>query len=711
MTIQYIVKSLIRTFAVLSIISIAKAEEPYPLSSSEFDSRDLFISEYGEAYNSDKYLELFNPTNDTLNLSDYQLWQYVNGDVWPESTFDLSGVLFPQETYVIVNDLAIDGILHLADTASSFCSFNGDDAIGLAKKDTVTGDFFLIDVIGDPGEDPGDAWMVANDSSATKNSTLVRIPSYCSPNTNWLSSSENEWYVLPINIWNGIGIHEGCEIEGCTDVEAINYNPNVVHDDGSCSYTYIPGLIYYGTDNFIEYHAGNLPIIISAPHGGHFAPDSIADCGNCISSKDSYTQELIRYLKESIHQQTGCYPHVVINKLHRSKLEPNHDDSELSNFSDFTLQLWNEYQNFIDSASQKIENDFGKGLFLDFHGHAHTLQKIELGYLLSSSELQLSDSQLDLSDMQNESSIKSLANSSDSLSFSQLLRGQYSFGGKLEAMGFPALPSAVSPHPIVDTPYFTGGYMTRRHGSNEGGNIDGIQLELYSEIRWNPTSRIVFADSMAVLSLEYLEQHYFEDFSLSFCNNQTEGCTDSTAINYNPTAIIDDGTCNFYQTIDMPQGWSLFSTYIVTDNMNVPTILAPIIDKVVLVKNYLGAVYLSQWDFNSIGDLVYGAGYQIKTSQATTLELTGDYNAPEEAQIILPLGWSMFGYLRTQAADCSAVLESISSEIVIVKNSTGTAYLPAWDFNGIGHLKPGEGYRIKMNSTQILEFNSNLENY
>jgi len=80
-------------------------------------------------------------------------------------------------------------------------------------------------------------------------------------------------------------------------------------------------------------------------------------------------------------------------------------------------------------------------------------------------------------------------------------------------------------------------------------------------------------------------------------------------------------------------------------------------------------------------------------------------------QITLPFGWSIFGYLRTQAADCIAVIQSISNEVVIVKNSSGAAYLPSWDFNGIGNLKPGEGYQIKMNSTQILEFNSNLENY
>jgi hypothetical protein len=166
------------------------------------------------------------------------------------------------------------------------------------------------------------------------------------------------------------------------------------------------------------------------------------------------------------------------------------------------------------------------------------------------------------------------------------------------------------------------------------------------------------------------------------------------------------------QQIDLISGWSIFSTYLVLDNMDVAVALSPIYEDIVIVKDFQGLAYLAAWNFNGIGNLVYGAGYQIKTSQAATLELSGAYNAPEEAQITLPIGWSMFGYLRTEPADCIAVFQSISSdEILIVKNSTGAAYLPSWDFNGIGDLKPGEGYQIKMNSSQTLEFNSNLEGY
>ena len=166
------------------------------------------------------------------------------------------------------------------------------------------------------------------------------------------------------------------------------------------------------------------------------------------------------------------------------------------------------------------------------------------------------------------------------------------------------------------------------------------------------------------------------------------------------------------QQIDLVSGWSMFSTYLALDNMDVADALSPIYEDIVIVKDFQGLAYLAAWNFNGIGDLVYGAGYQIKTSQAATLELVGTYPPPEEAQIILPTGWSMFGYLRTEPANCNLVFNALNTdEVEIVKNSLGQACFFSWGFNGIGDLKPGEGYQVKMYSTQILEFNSNLDGY
>ena len=43
-----------------------------------------------------------------------------------------------------------------------------------------------------------------------------------------------------------------------------------------------------------------------------------------------------------------------------------------------------------------------------------------------------------------------------------------------------------------------------------------------------------------------------------------------------------------------------------------------------------------------------------------------------------------------------SVLEPITSSVVIVKDGTGIAYLPNYDYNGIGDLNQGQGYLIKL---------------
>ncbi|MGB8168224.1 MAG: hypothetical protein WCF18_12075, partial [Chthoniobacteraceae bacterium] len=40
---------------------------------------------------------------------------------------------------------------------------------------------------------------------------------------------------------------------------------------------FTPGKSYFGQDNYIEYIAGDLPLIISSPHGGREKPDEFPD--------------------------------------------------------------------------------------------------------------------------------------------------------------------------------------------------------------------------------------------------------------------------------------------------------------------------------------------------------------------------------------------------------------------------------------------------
>lgn len=280
----------------------------------------------------------------------------------------------------------------------------------------------------------------------------------------------------------------------------------------SYSQNFTPGEIYYDSTGYIEYRAGNLPIILSSPHGGDLKPDNVSDrdCAGCKYVKDRFTKEITESLYDDFVNTTGLYPHVIINSLHRIKLDANRGIGDAADGDPIAEEAWNEYHNFIDIAKATITEDQERGLFLDIHGHAHDIQRIEVGYLLSSSQLRLSDTELDTDILIEKNSIRTLVGDNiQNLSHSELLRGEYSFGSIMDDRGFPSVPSLSDPFPNADEPYFIGGYNIQRHGSiSNNGLIDAIQLELNSEIRFDSDLRELLITSLRASTNDYITLHY-----------------------------------------------------------------------------------------------------------------------------------------------------------------------------------------------------------
>ncbi len=290
--------------------------------------------------------------------------------------------------------------------------------------------------------------------------------------------------------------------------------------------TYIPGDVYFGDHGYIEYHAGNMPVVISEPHGGYLTPSTIPDrtCSGSVTQGDAYTEELAYELNDAIHALTGCYPHIIMNKLDRKKLDANDDYTTGACGNPLAEVAWQEFHAFIDSSEAYIVKTFTKGFYIDLHGQSHTKERIELGYLLYTNELQMSDSILNTIKYINYSSIRNLAKHNiDSLTHAQLLRGPYSFGSLLYDKGYPAVPSLTDPYPQTGDPYFTGGYNVAHHSSYQGGTIDGVQAECNYNIRANLSVRLKFVDSLAIVIRDYLELHYFQNYSQQPCINASIG--------------------------------------------------------------------------------------------------------------------------------------------------------------------------------------------
>jgi hypothetical protein len=270
---------------------------------------------------------------------------------------------------------------------------------------------------------------------------------------------------------------------------------------------YKPGETVYGSKNYTRFIVGDnlTPFILSSPHDGDLTPSNIPDRTQGVTVTDINVTDLTLRLADSIKKVTGLRPHVVINDLKRTKLDPNRSLSEaFLTHADATL-AYNDYHGFIKSALKIVSEKVGKGLYFDMHGHGHTKSRIEIGYLLSATQLNGTDVSLD--NLGNYTSIKAIAKYS-TLPFWELIRGSQSLGTLLTNAGCPSVPSQQDPKPLNDD-YFNGGYCTSSYGSLNGGNISAIQLETPGPIIRNTSVlRQQSAGKMARVMNDYLRIHY-----------------------------------------------------------------------------------------------------------------------------------------------------------------------------------------------------------
>lgn len=287
--------------------------------------------------------------------------------------------------------------------------------------------------------------------------------------------------------------------------------------------TFTAGQSYFGTNGYIEYIAGNAPVILTAPHGGLLTPSSIPDrtasaCGGAATTvTDANTADLVRTMQQRFFARFGTYPHVVIAHLSRRKLDPNRVAPEAACGNPTATVALEDWHGFINTAKAAVLSAHGKGWYMDIHGHAHPIARLELGYLLADTDLNRSDAQLDASATYETASSINTVSAFSPLSFAALLRGPSSLGSLYAARGFPSVPSSSDPSPN-GTAYFNGGDNTVRHtcggaaanlGGTSNGTICGVQIEAnFAGVRDTPANRALFADATAEVLEEFLRTHW-----------------------------------------------------------------------------------------------------------------------------------------------------------------------------------------------------------
>ena len=153
------------------------------------EPNELFISEYIEGSSSEKYIEIYNPTNNEINLDSYSVECYANGKNTPNSNniHKLTGSIAAKSTIVLRNSGAK---LYPDAVVSNAANFNGadGDAISLSKNGNI------IDVWG----------VIGSTEDYGKDVTMRRNPDVKFPSATF---NESEWSTFEKDDISDLGKH------------------------------------------------------------------------------------------------------------------------------------------------------------------------------------------------------------------------------------------------------------------------------------------------------------------------------------------------------------------------------------------------------------------------------------------------------------------------------------------------------------------------
>ena len=528
--------------------------------------------------------------------------------LFPEAIASYLGNCYPNFDHVIM--------------ASEDLSQNGDDAIEVYEQGLLIETFGDVDVDG-----TGQSWDYTN---------------------SWAYNFDGIW---------SYGLNcEGCfypfcsETEGCTDVNAFNYDASADVDDGSCID------IVYGCMDVTAFN---------------YNSQANTDDGSC---------ESVVY---------GCTDAAAFNYNPLANIDNNSCVAVVYGCLDELATNYNSQAN-TDDGSCLLPLTYSLSLqgILDF----------------------------DLPSGGTDGKAIHLIANSDIPDISIYGIGVANNGGGSDGLedDFPVMSVSAGDHilfarsPLAMETYFGMCFSDFDHVLEAGSNISqngDDAIELYEHNQVIETFGDVNVDGTGEV------WEYTDSWAYKLGNEWTYGgvnCTDDseTSASSNCPYPLCSSVSVDQQEIYFNQGWNIASTYIDPENSLIEVLFNPILDDLVIVKDYLGNAYLPEWSFNGIGNAQIGHGYYVKTTVFTSLTFYGDYLTPEENPITISSGWNIIGYLRTTPFSLDEIFESLvaSDLIVIIKDYMGAAYLPEFDFNGIGDLNPGQGYQIKANGDCILQY-------
>lgn len=210
--------------------------------------------------------------------------------------------------------------------------------------------------------------------------------------------------------------------------------------------------------------AGELPVILTAPHGG---TEDVPDCAartpvgtRFVNRPDQRTDLLARGIADELKQLTGKSPYLVIARFHRKFIDANRRADEA--YGDpGCAAVYDAYHAAIRRHIGEIRSKYPQAMLFDIHGQAAYPDSILRGTHYGTAVARL------------------LARAG-----APAINGPDSVFGRFAAMGYHIVPlNNTVPTDRVEAKGYTGGHTVALYGSNRHDGIDAMQLEFGIDLR------------------------------------------------------------------------------------------------------------------------------------------------------------------------------------------------------------------------------------
>ncbi|MBT7618081.1 MAG: hypothetical protein HN590_12435, partial [Calditrichaeota bacterium] len=151
------------------------------------------------------------------------------------------------------------------------------------------------------------------------------------------------------------------------------------------------------------------------------------------------------------------------------------------------------------------------------------------------------------------------------------------------------------------------------------------------------------------------------------------------------------------RVLELVEGWNMISVNVNPENRDIPTILAPLVerDQVIIFKDGLGRFYLPEHGFNNIPEWAIGEGFLIGVTEDTELGIVG-MEILFDTPIALSEGWNMKAYFPREPIEATIALGGIVEQLLLAKDVLGQFYLPEFGFSNMGDMVEGSAYQFNV---------------